>query len=476
MRKKDSIFIVLFLIALLFSACKKMESQFNSDLLKAKLKGKVKSISTRDSNGFFYSNITYNQSGYEIETDIKESDFPKHSRYKRDENNNIIEKEETGSNEGDAYKTLNVYKLDTKNNVIETKEYNLNGGLESVISYKYDDKNNILEENMTYNNSGSPYISRKYKYKYDEKNNVVEKLDVDELDFNLSRTTYKYDANNNVIFQQQTQKDGKRATTEIFKYDQRNNKIEEGKCYDLKANQFQMNYFVYDENDNLIQESAKNLDGSEYYKINYKYEFDNQGNWIRRTSDNNADYPGYIVERTIEYYGENETETAQQKVSKIDTLSQSQPETPTVPNKEVWNGQELGANEKIITLQWDNKTKTGMWKRSNMVGNINRWCSDEMTVPYGKIWVLLYGTLDEQMHEGDDIKEYYGAQIKIDNGRNESQIYELYEQDMDIPFAEAKDRKMRIYAGSKVTGFIPGIEGKFFYVKGNVYFLEIDAN
>ncbi|MNR55296.1 hypothetical protein D3C85_1756300 [compost metagenome] len=80
------------------------------------------------------------------------------------------------------------------------------------------------------------------------------------------------------------------------------------------------------------------------------------------------------------------------------------------------------------------------------------------------------------MHEGSDIKEYYGAEIKIDNGRNEPQIFELYEQDMDIPFSEAKDRKMRIYGGSKVTGFIPGIEGKFFYVKGNVYFLEIDAN
>ncbi|MNG09512.1 hypothetical protein D3C84_929310 [compost metagenome] len=127
---------------------------------------------------------------------------------------------------------------------------------------------------------------------------------------------------------------------------------------------------MYDENDNLIQESAKNLDGSEYYKITYKYELDRQGNWIKRTSDNNADYPGYIVERTIEYYGDNDTETPPKMSSKIDTISQ--PDTSTIPTREVWNGQELGANEKIITLQWDNKTKTGMWKRNNMVGNINR--------------------------------------------------------------------------------------------------------
>ncbi|MFH6965830.1 RHS repeat domain-containing protein [Flavobacterium sp. FlaQc-28] len=470
MKKRNSIFIFSFFIALLFSACKNTESQYDNDLAKAKLKGKVKSISTRDTNGFFYSNITYNQNGYEIETDIKESDFPLHTIYKRDEKNNVIEKVEEGSSEGNKFKELSTFKYDVNNNLLETKKYNLEGGVEGVYEFKYDAKNNVIEEI-------TPSYTWKYEYKYDKNSNVIEKRNLSVLEpHNPNKLIYKYDNNNNLIFQQQTQKDGKRVSTEIFKYDERNNKIEEANCYDLKANQFQMNYFVYDENDNLIQESARNLDGSEYYKINYKYDFDNHGNWIRRTSDKNGDYPGYIVERTIEYYGENETETAPQKVSKIDTLSQSQPETPTVPNKEVWNGQELGANEKIITLQWDNKTKTGMWKRSNMVGNINRWCSDEMTVPYGKIWVLLYGTLEEQMHEGDDIKEYYGAEIKINNGRNEPQIFQLHEQDMDIPFSEAKDRKMRIYAGSKVTGYIPGIEGKFFYVKGNVYFLEIDAN
>ncbi len=294
-----------FFIALLFAGCENKVSKNNNDIELARLIGKVKSISTRDSDGNFYSNITYNQNGYEIETEVNESDFPVHVTYKRDDKNNIIEKTEDGSSEGSKYKILTTFKYDNKNNMVESKIYNLEGALNEVFSYRYNENGSQIEESRTFSNTGMLY-SRKYEYKYDKNNNVIEKLEPNALAYNVNKITYNHDDNGNQIYQQQTKKDGTNTSTEIFKYDDRNNKIEEGKCYENSASLFAMSYYKFDENDNLIEEKINNSDGSLSYISNYEYEFDKNGNWIKQTNHYKDQFSNTkifgIKERTIEYY------------------------------------------------------------------------------------------------------------------------------------------------------------------------------
>lgn len=57
----------------------------------------------------------------------------------------------------------------------------------------------------------------------------------------------------------------------------------------------------YDEKGNKIESNEYNSDGSLYSKWTYKYEFDKQGNWIKRI-DFKDEIPEFILEREYEYY------------------------------------------------------------------------------------------------------------------------------------------------------------------------------
>ena len=57
----------------------------------------------------------------------------------------------------------------------------------------------------------------------------------------------------------------------------------------------------YDEKGNKIESNRYNSDGSLYIKWTYKYEFDKQGNWIKRI-DFKDEIPEFILEREYEYY------------------------------------------------------------------------------------------------------------------------------------------------------------------------------
>ena len=57
----------------------------------------------------------------------------------------------------------------------------------------------------------------------------------------------------------------------------------------------------YDEKGNNIEVNWYNSDGSLASKWTYKYEFDKQGNWIKRI-DFKDEIPEFILEREYEYY------------------------------------------------------------------------------------------------------------------------------------------------------------------------------
>src|SRR5690554_1197246 len=136
-------------------------------------------------------------------------------------------------------------KYNEKGNQIETNWYNSDGSLNSKIIYKYDEKGNQIEQNE-YNSDGS--LNSKIIYKYDEKGNQIE--------------------------QNGYNSDGSLYSKIIYKYDEKRNKIEE----------------------NLY-----NSDGSLDRKLTSNYEYDKQGNWIKRI-DYTDEIPKFILEREYEYY------------------------------------------------------------------------------------------------------------------------------------------------------------------------------
>jgi hypothetical protein len=94
--------------------------------------------------------------------------------------------------------------------------------------------------------------------------------------------------------------DGEAGNKSTWKYDNRGNMIE-ALLYNSDGEAGKKMIFKYDDRCNIIEETTYNSDGSIYEAWNYKYEFDKQGNWIKRIEYISI-IPKYIVERGIEYY------------------------------------------------------------------------------------------------------------------------------------------------------------------------------
>lgn len=136
--------------------------------------------------------------------------------------------------------------------------------------------------------------------------------------------------------------------------------------------------------------------------------------------------------------------------------------------KETWQGQELGVDEKIVTLSWDNKKRVGLWNPY-----VTRFCSEKKIVPENKIWVLLYGTLNVK---GRVFNGIYNPELQVKKDRDfQSEILEINSNDKGITFREAKDNKLKLYSGTSIVGFIPAGYQNEDYAFGEIYFLEINA-
>lgn len=143
-----------------------------------------------------------------------------------------------------------------------------------------------------------------------------------------------------------------------------------------------------------------------------------------------------------------------------------------------FEGQKINEGERVIKLTWDNKTQTALWnvRRDGTFNNtmgikIKRHCSNLVTVPQGKKWIVLYGIINYKFNANDKMKTVYGPEIKIDNGRTLEPWY-LEKHDKGISFAEAKDTKLKIYSGSTIRGFITPEYERAEYSNAEVYFLE----
>jgi hypothetical protein len=179
------------------------------------------------------------------------------------------------SNKGD-YGNSCTYKYDEKNRITAI-EYSFG----NIIYFLYDDRNNIIEEKRIQDKYDRRYINNKiisiklpdknrwlYSYKYDSHDNIVEYKENDKI-------TYSYDYIAGIVEVTMYNSNDSIITNYKYKYD---NKVVKYKNYNVIVGY------------NLI-----------INRTTYAYEYDKNGNWIKRTEyENNT--PNYIVERLITYF------------------------------------------------------------------------------------------------------------------------------------------------------------------------------
>jgi hypothetical protein len=262
--------------------------KMKNDLTKLKLIGKVKSLTeiyfkAVDKFGeiqkgyiMYTYNFFFNDKGNEIEWNKYETEG------------------------GSSYITNKwICKCNKKGDRIEEIHYNPDGSLGEKFTFKYDDKGNQIEKSW-YNskcNNGSLYF--KFTYKYDNKENQIEE-NCYYPDGNLfDKWFYKYNDHGNMIEDSYHNPNGSLIYKDIYMYDDYGNMIEEN-CYnpDL-CNKVTYNY---DDKGNQIERCDYALENSLYYdKKTYKYDYDNTGNWIKKTYFKNG-IPQTITVREIVYY------------------------------------------------------------------------------------------------------------------------------------------------------------------------------
>jgi hypothetical protein len=200
-------------------------------------------------------------------------------------------------------------KLDANKRVVQLRDYN------HIIYFTYDSFNHISSSRVV------NFQFESHKYYYDKKNNLIkeEEFDSDELiciklysydTFNkLIKTvtlvendadveTYFYDKHHQLIKTQWINREDGMIESTTYQYANKQ-KIKEHNCDFVDGVVIASNYSFF-KNGDQIKYTEKDKDG-EIIDIEQKqYVYDDQGNWIKMTIDDNGNY--FIVERTISYF------------------------------------------------------------------------------------------------------------------------------------------------------------------------------
>jgi len=193
-----------------------------------------------------------------------------------------------------------------KSNLIAYKfiEYNEDGYMASYIdntlksTFKYDSKGNKIELNSFNRNSKLEY---KTKFKTDSIGNIIEENLYKANKELESKTTYRYDSICNKIEVDNYNKGGVLEYKITYLYDTKENIIEENKYNSTGVLEYKTTY-LYDSKNNKIEENNY-IKGQLAKKTTYKYEFDQNSNWKKRTAYNKNKKVESITERKIFYFG-----------------------------------------------------------------------------------------------------------------------------------------------------------------------------
>ena len=187
-------------------------------------------------------------------------------------------------------------KYDTNGNRIENNTYDSDGSLRRRYTYKYDTNGNKIGE-KSFNSDGS--LLAKNTNKYDTNENRVETTCYKPDGRLRSRFASKYDTNGNEIEWIMHIKSGSIDSKVTYKYDTNGNRIERISYED--GSLFAKTTYKYDTNGNKIENNRYIFDVNLDEKFTYKYNYDQIGNWTKRTEYKNG-IAKTITERKIVYY------------------------------------------------------------------------------------------------------------------------------------------------------------------------------
>ena len=193
-----------------------------------------------------------------------------------------------------------------KGNLIAYKfiEYNEDGYMVSYIdntlksTFKYDSKGNKIELNRFNRNSELEY---KTKFKTDSIGNIIEENLYKANKELESKTIYRYDSIGNKIEVNSFNKGGVLEYKITYLYDTKENITEENKYNSTGVLEYKTKY-LYDSKENKIEENNY-INGLLAKKTTYKYEFDQNSNWKKRTAYDKNNKVESITERKIFYFG-----------------------------------------------------------------------------------------------------------------------------------------------------------------------------
>ena len=200
---------------------------------------------------------------------------------------------------GGKISTSQSYKYDHMGNNIEMISYGKDGILAQIDSFIYDDRGYQIKR-WAYREGELIY---KIIYTNDNRGNQIEeKQEYFGIYSYTSFTTKTYDEKNNVI-DQNSWTAPLNSDTVHTRYmnilDSVGNTIE---AIGYRGDSIHSNHFVsYDNMRNIIKSKSYSSDGTLYNYVKNEYEYDDQGNWIKRIGYSNS-IPTVIDEREIKYY------------------------------------------------------------------------------------------------------------------------------------------------------------------------------
>jgi YD repeat-containing protein len=323
--KKTSKFIILLLSVFCITGCTVKQ---NNDIKKLNLRGKVKSVKTTSFEAVEKSGeIT---KGAELKIyNYNERNETNYQYVLFEQSGRITESLFNTMGARDEAEIRNIIKYNDKGLIIENREYCVYGvsneHTEVVTTFTYD-KNNLLIEVKNGDNNSVCYKYDKNGYKIEEKT-IQKTIDenskqiIDNYEFVMN---FKNDESGCKIEEYST------SNKNTFKYNGKKELVEEQQFSILADGSLQLNticIYKYDKNGNITDKTYKNGKGEisswKTYKYNenefvqeiisfdnfretnnkefFKYEYDNNKNWIKKIIYFN-DKPQFIEEREIIYY------------------------------------------------------------------------------------------------------------------------------------------------------------------------------
>ena len=279
--RKILLFILLFLLATSLGF-----GQKQNDWTKLELKGRVKSLKTT---------ATYRS---EKEGMLTKWQSAQSTFILFDKNGYSLEKLDYKEDGSLFYKT--VYTLNADSQLTQSLVTWPDGKPGGKTTFCYDNKGNMIEE-INYKPDGS--IANTSNYKYDANGNKTENSIKSNLENQGSGTSYyEYDNKGNLIKTSHPLRHGGTAWYySIKKYNEKGKIIEEGGVFSDDGPSDMKTFWKYDDKGNVAEIIITGIPALEHHSF-YIYEYDKQGNWIKKTSSLENMIPRTIEDRVIEYY------------------------------------------------------------------------------------------------------------------------------------------------------------------------------